>query len=77
MKHGRHSLGNAVRCPASSNLNVAPRSIYVAIFAGRKYFVTVHQTDESSARIPTIEKRALWLAQADREELRHCLVPAR
>ena len=53
--------------------DVAPPSTYVAVVAGRKYFVPVHQTDETSARIPTIGQRALWRAEVYREELARCL----
>jgi hypothetical protein len=57
----------------AGDLDVAPPQTYVAIVAGRKYFVPVHQTDESSARIPTVGQRALWRAQVYREELARCL----
>jgi hypothetical protein len=57
----------------ADDLETAPPQTYVAIVAGRKYFVPVHQTDETSARIPTIGQRALWRAQVYREELRRCL----
>jgi hypothetical protein len=57
----------------AGDLDVAPPSTYVAIVAGRKYFVPVHQTDETSARIPTVGQRALWRAQVYREELARCL----
>jgi hypothetical protein len=57
----------------AGDLETAPPTTYVAIVAGRKYFVPVQQTDETSARIPTIGQRALWRAQVYREELHRCL----
>jgi hypothetical protein len=57
----------------AGDLDVAPPQTFVAIVAGRKYFVPVHQTDETSARIPTIGQRALWRAEVYREELARCL----
>ena len=57
----------------AGDLETATPSTYVAIVAGRKYIVPLHQTDDSDARITTIGQRALWRAQVYREELARCL----
>ena len=57
----------------AGDLAVAPKGTFVAIAAGQKYFVPVHQTDEESARVPSVGQRALWRAEVYREELHRCL----
>ena len=57
----------------AGDLAVVPKGTFVAIAAGQKYFVPVHQTDEETARIPSVGQRALWRAEVYREELHRCL----